>query len=239
VWQWFWWQGGLLAAASTVASAETFSGSLSSGDVTGESGKYVDTYTIEVADGQELTVSMRSEFFDTYLIVEAPDGTTTENDDFGPSLSQVSLVADRGGTWTIRATSYSGGTTGDYTVEVTLGRIGESTVMEGRLDPRDELAIKGEYFDTHTLSFEPGAEYYVELSSYGFDGYLAVRGPSGEMWRNDDSGSTTLARVGPLQGASGDWTVYVTTSYEGEMGAYDLKVTKFGPTSGPPTPSVK
>lgn len=220
-------------AMSGAAQAETFSGNLASGDVTNESGKYVDTFTFDAADGQEITVSMRSDSFDTYLIVDSPNGTTTENDDFGPGLSQVTLVSDRAGTWTVRATSYSSGTTGAYTVEVELGRIGESTVTEGRLDPRDEIAVKGEYFDTHVVSLDPGGEYYVELTSYGFDGYLAVRSPSGQMWRNDDTGGTSLARVGPIAGADGEWTIFVTTSYEGEMGAYDLKVTRFGESATP------
>ena len=219
-------------ALGGAAQAQTFSGSLAAGDATNDGGKYVDTFTFEAAEGQEITVSMRSDLFDTYLIVEAPDGTPTENDDFGPGLSQVSLISDRAGTWTVRATSYSSGTTGDYTVEVALGRIGESTLIEGRLDPRDELALKGEYFDTHPVSLEPGGEYYIELESFGFDGYLAVRSPSGETWRNDDAGSTSLARVGPLVGAAGEWTVFVTTSYEGELGAYDLTITEFSGTPG-------
>jgi hypothetical protein len=222
-----------LLAMSGAAEAQTFNGSLASGDATNESGKFVDTYNFEAEDGQEITVSMRSDSFDTYLIVESPNGTATENDDFGPGLSQVTLVSDRAGTWTVRATSYSSGTTGPYTVDVELGRIGESTVTEGRLDPRDEIAVKGEYFDTHVVSLDPGGEYYVELNSYGFDGYLAVRSPSGEMWRNDDAGGTSLARVGPITGADGEWTIFVTTSYEGEMGAYDLKVTRFGEAAAP------
>jgi hypothetical protein len=227
-----------LLAFGGAAEAETFTGSLASGDETNDTGKYVDTYTFEVAEGQQMTVSMRSDVFDTYLIVQSPNGTTSENDDFGPGLSQVTLIADRAGTWTVMATSYSSGTVGDYTVDVELGAIGESTVTEGRLDPRDEIAVKGEYFDTHSMTLGAGAEYYVELSSYGFDGYLAVRSPSGEMWRNDDAGETSTARVGPIAGEDGEWTIFVTTSYEGEMGAYDLKVTRFaeGDAPGPATP---
>lgn len=218
---------------SGAAHAETFSGSLASGDATNATGKYIDTYTFEAANEQEITVSMRSDIFDTYLVLEGPDGTKMENDDYGPGLSQISLVTERAGTYTVTATSYSPGTVGAYTVEVDLGRIGESTLTEGRLDPRDEIAMKGEYFDTHNVAFDSGAEYYVELNSFGFDGYLAVRSPSGEMWRNDDSRGITVARVGPIAGADGEWTIFVTTLYAGEMGAYDLKVTRFAESDTP------
>jgi hypothetical protein len=225
---------GVLLVGSLPVAAQTFSGTLAAGDPVRESGQFQDTFTFEATEGQEVTVSMRSDAFDGYLIVESPAGTRTENDDFAPNLSQVSLVADQAGAWTIYATAYSSGATGPYEVEVELGRIGRSTVLDGRLDPNDELALKGEHFDTHAMPLEPGAEHYVELVSHGFDGYLVVRDPSGQTWRNDDAGSTTLARVGPLPGAAGEWTIFVTSAFEGQTGAYDLKVTAFEAGSAPP-----
>ena len=53
-----------------------------------------------------------------------------------------------------------------------------------------------------------------------------ARSPAGETWRNDDADSMEQSRIGPLSGV-GEWTVYVTTSYPGGVGAYDLEVIRF------------
>ena len=67
-----------------------------------------------------------------------------------------------------------------------------------------------------------GGQVIVELLSLGFDGYLVVTGPSGEVHRNDDAGSTQLSRIGPLTG-TGKWRIDVTSNSAGETGAYDLR----------------
>ena len=51
--------------------------------------------------------------------------------------------------------------------------------------------------------------------------------PSGQQWRNDDAGSTSLSRVENIVGAPGNWTVDVTTVGPGQVGAYDLRVIVF------------
>ena len=214
----------LLAAA---AAAETHSGELTSGDATRDSGQYVDTYEFQGQESQRATVTMTGESFDTYLIVESPGGEQFVNDDFAAGTSQLDLLLGEAGTWKVMASSYGGGESGSYQVEITLGATGAAETREGRLDDRDTMGIKGEYYDTHTIQAAPGTELFVELESLGFDGYLAVKSPSGEMFRNDDAGSTSLARVGPLAGAAGDWTIYATSNGAQEVGAYDLRIIRF------------
>jgi hypothetical protein len=91
--------------------------------------------------------------------------------------------------------------------------------------------------DTHTFEGEAGTRYLIELTSLGFDGFLAVEPPAGDMLRNDDAGSTRLSRVGPTAAPkTGTWTVYVTTLGEDEVGAYDLRIIAMPPESGAATP---
>lgn len=215
------------ALVAVAAGAQTHSGTLASGDATRDGGQYVDSYEFEGQESQRVTVTMTGDSFDTYLIVESPSGEQYVNDDFSPGMSQLDLLLGQSGTWTVMASSYGGGESGDYEVEIALGATGTIETNEGRLDNRDTMGIKGEYYDTYTIQVAPGVEFFVELESLGFDGYLAVKGPSGEMWRNDDAGSTSLARVGPLTGAAGDWTIYATSNGAEEVGAYDLRVVRF------------
>ncbi len=215
-----------LLLAGTTLRAETFEGSLSNRDQTRPDGQYYDVYHFEASAAQHVTVRMEAEW-DSYLIVESPSGEASENDDFEPGASQVDLIADEAGEWTVKASSYSAGETGDYRVIVTLGGVGKVEAEEGRLDSRDQSSIKGEYFDTRTMQVKAGSQAYVELRSLGFDGYLAIRSPSGQLWRNDDAGSTTRSFIGPLDGEAGDWTLYVTSVGAEEVGAYDLRIIRF------------
>lgn len=217
---------GLLAAP---AVAQTYSGALEPGDTAREFGELYDAYPFEAQEGQQVTVRLEGEpNLDTYLIVRSPSGTEWTNDDFeGNNVSQVSFVAGEAGTWNVWASAYNSEQRGTYTVVITPGGIAEVTTVSGRLDPSDTQSIKGEYYDTHTIDAPESGTFSVELVSYGFDGFLHVASPSGQHFRNDDAGSTTLSRIENLQGAPGAWTVDVTTIGEGAVGAYDLRVLVF------------
>ena len=128
-----------------------------------------------------------------------------------------------GGEWAILASAFTMDLGGAYTIEVTLGGIAEMETISGRLDPSDEEALKGEYYDTHTIEIADETPFTLELVAFGFDGYLVARSPDGQVWRNDDAGDASLSRIGSLSGA-GTWTVTATTRFAGEVGAYDLHV---------------
>lgn len=218
----------LLLTALVVASAssaQTLSGELTESDLTRDNGARYDVHEIEVDEREQLTIAMVSEEFDTYLIVRGPDGGEWINDDFeGDRNAFVEMIAEEGGTYTIWATGFGSGDYGAYTVVVDrMGQV-EMEVTEGRLDYKDERTIKGEFVDMHDIELAPGGSYVIELLSLGFDGFLYVRSPSGEEWRNDDAGTTSLSRVGPLEGEAGTWTVGVTTVQPNGVGAYDLRV---------------
>lgn len=216
----------LLAPA---AFGQSFTGTLGDGnDLARTEGEPYDRYTFTAQKNQQVTVRMTSEDFDTYLIVRTPDGTVHENDDFeGVRVSQLEFVAPADGTYEVWASSFSGEASGGYEAVVTLGGIAQVEQVEGRLDPRDEVLPKGEYVDRIERTISATSPFTVELESYGFDGYLIVKSPSGQYFRNDDDGSTTMARVRSLQPASGTWTIYVTSASPEAVGAYDLRIVTF------------
>ncbi|MEL6704689.1 MAG: PPC domain-containing protein [Bacteroidota bacterium] len=218
----------LALALALPAAAQDFSGSLDDTDDTRENDAYYEVYTFEAEADDEVRVRMESSDFDTYLIVYGPTDEEYYNDDFeGTSVSQIEFAAPMTGTYTIWATSYAAESTGDYTVDVTTTAFVVAEEISGRLDPADKQSIKGEYFDSMTVTAPASGQFYVELRALGFDGYLRVVGPSGEMWRNDDygdGGGYRLSRVGPLNGDGGQWQIDVTTYGTEEVGAYDIRV---------------
>lgn len=218
-----------LLLLATVAQAQTYEGALEAGDSVREGEIWYDAYTFEAATAQRVRVRMTSSTFDTYLIARSPTGVETINDDFeGQEVSQLDFLTSEAGTWTVWASAYGATMSGAYTLEVNLGGIGKIETLTGRLDPSDAVALKGEYYDTHSIDVKTSEPFMIELVSLGFDGYLVVTAPSGETWRNDDAGSQTLSRVGPIQGM-GTWRVDVTSVAAGEVGAYDVRIITLPP----------
>jgi len=204
-----------------------FEGSLSSGDQTLESGQWYDVFHFDALKGQKVVVRMESSDFDTYLYLNSPSGNSWDNDDYeGESVSQLEVIATEAGEYEIWASSYTSDMGGTYYIVVELGEVAEIVTIQGRLDHADTQALKGEYFDSHVFEITTDVQVQVELMSLGFDGYLIVTSPSGSVWRNDDAGSTSISRIGPVAGEQGKWRVDVTTVSEGEVGAYDVIVSK-------------
>lgn len=97
------------------------SGTLEDGDATLESGEFADSYTIDVQAGQTIVVDMVSTSeLDPYIILKAPGGGQTENDDYegDRTRSRVEEVASESGAWRVMATSYEPGESGTYTVSI-------------------------------------------------------------------------------------------------------------------------
>ena len=215
--------------AAPFAHAQVERGALGTGDLQRANGTFFDAYPVVLAANQELSVDLTSDAFDTFLVVRFPDGRTLENDDFnGTTTSQIRFVPREAGTYQVWATSFEKGE-GAYVLDIVRGRQAEVLVLSGRLDPQDAASVKGEYVDTVAFEFPAEGAATVELQALGFDGYLRLTSPSGQVWRNDDApgGDVSRSEIGPLLYEPGAWTADVTSAGEGEVGAYDLRVLVF------------
>ncbi len=220
----------LLLCAPPIASAQTqhLSGTLSDGDPVREYGGPYDAFAVDLQAGQQVTIRMESDAFDTYLVLRGPGGSEESNDDFeGTQVSQITSVVAKAGTYTVWASAFAENGRGDYTLMIKPGNIAQIETIEGRLDPRDEQLPKGEYADRIERAIAASSPFTVEMESYGFDGFLVVRAPDGQTWRNDDAGSATWSRVADLPPMAGTWTVWATSLGAGEVGAYDLRILTF------------
>ena len=210
---------------AVVSGPPDFRGVLDDTDAMRE-GKPVDSYTFDVREGTEVTVTMTAEAFDTYLVVRAPGGQEWTNDDFGDTrTSQVSFTPTARGTYTLLATAFSTDGRGPYEVRVRAVAATVVSTTSGRLDYQDLQQIKGEFYDTLTLRAPTSGAFYIDLLSLGFTGFLRVTSPGGVRTSGQQAYSAeTPVRIGPFEGERGTWTVDVTTQGPGQVGAYDVRV---------------
>jgi hypothetical protein len=217
-------------------------GALTQSDTMLESGEYYDSYSF-IADGDSrIQIDLRSNDFDTYLIVVPPEGDQLENDDAdSTSHSAVELAAGAFGQYRVLVTSYEQGETGDYLLTITQAADGDHSSIdaappprqivvdsstEGSLETSDSRLGDGEYSDVFSFDAQAGQAVRVELRSSEFDTYLAVMTPSDEIFQNDDfEGSTSRSVVEFVVSESGTFTVMATSYEGGETGRYELALT--------------
>ncbi len=214
-------------------------GVLEDGDATLDLGEFVDEYTVN-GTGGSLVVDLRSDAFDTYVIVIGPDGQALENDDYQGEINRSLLVADTrdGEPYRVLVTSYAAGETGRYRLElrdevasVTAGVRTESGVLE----VGDEQLDAGEYVDRYTFEAVPGQRLRADLTSDVFDTYVALQTPSGQAFNDDDGGGRAGHSLLDLDlTEAGTYTVYVTSYAAAETGPYQLSLDlteRFGASS--------
>jgi hypothetical protein len=221
-------------------------GALTAGDSTLESGEYMDSYEFIGRPGNQVTVDLRSEDFDTYVMLIDPSGEQEENDDAeDTSHSRIEMTLAETGVYEVIVTSYEPGELGDYELVIdqvdgagiqpnrepgTL-TVGRST--SGRLQYTDLEANTGEYRDLYAFDGTAGESIRVEMSSDDFDTFLALTTPGGDVIDNDDFEGSTARSVVELElPETGRYRVAATSYGAGETGAYRLLVDA---RSGPAT----
>lgn len=116
-------EGGVAEAVGS-GGLRQHSGDLATGDATLNSGEFVDSYTIDVEEGQTILVDMMSRSdLDPYIILKSPSGEQYENDDYegDRTRSRVEQEAEEGGAWRVMATSFTPGESGAYDITIRTG----------------------------------------------------------------------------------------------------------------------
>lgn len=229
------------AAIVAGSGARSESGSLEDGDETLGSGEFMDIYTIEGRPGQRLSADLRSDEFDTFLILQSPSGETVENDDADSiSRSLIDTELSELGTYRVVVTSYDVGGTGEYSLDlsqqegapssqaaprdvITLG-LGENT--SGALASSDVVSESGMYEDAYSFTGNAGDTLRFSVRSSEFDTYLRLITPSGEAIENDDfEGNTSESAVEISLQESGRYRVVVSSYSVATEGSYTLSAT--------------
>ena len=210
-------------------------GQLQAGDEQLNSGEYADVYTFRGQAGQHAVIDVRSQQFDTYLMVIAPSGEQVDNDDHegDRTRSLVSLPMTENGSYRVYVTSYKPGETGSYTLSIgaeTASTGAAASLNEsGVLQQGDDTLRSGEYIDSYLFDGLPGERVDIELTSNDFDTYLILVTPSQEQIENDDAnGDTSRSFIQADLTEAGTYRVVVTTYEPGERGAYRLTMAPSG-----------
>jgi hypothetical protein len=226
------------SAATVQAAQQSYNGRLENGDLTLQSGEYHDSYSFEGNPGQRVSIDLRSDDFDTYVILVSPSGEQEENDDANGTNSQLVVDLTEQGSYEVWVTSYSEGETGSYQLEIANGdsgingsvsadvnnlSIGES--LTGNLSSTDSRAVTDGPEDAFVFYGEAGESVIIDLESGEFDTYLTLITPDGEHIENDDfQSSLQQSQVSLSLPQTGRYRVIVS-SYGGQgLGDYLLSV---------------
>lgn len=107
-------------------------GTLQSGDDIMRDGSLFDIHLIEGQAGQEISIFLESNEFDTYLMVISPSGEfTAENNDAGDSTnSSVTIRLPESGVYGVVANAFSASGRGQYTITVRETQSANSTSLQ-------------------------------------------------------------------------------------------------------------
>jgi hypothetical protein len=187
--------------------------------------------------GQRIMIDMASSSFDTYLMLRTAEGILLARDDDGGdgNNARIRTILPRSGTYSIVATSFGAGASGDYSLTVgewlvpdapAAGQAQSLTMgqtRDGLLEPGDDLTGDGPYQDQWTFELAEGARFRVEMRSSDIDAYLILLGPDGATLATNDDGSGRDAVIAMRAARAGRYTALATTY--GDMpvvGAYRI-----------------
>ncbi len=226
-----------LFRSSAIATASTISGTLDNTDQSNptRSGCFRDDYLLTgLTTGQTVQLNLNSSVFDTYLqLVNAATGeVVTFNDDFNGLNSQITFTAQAGVNYVARATTYSSGSTGAYSLISSIGDltsavpISANQTINGTLvtsDPTNSLR-SGSFYDGYLLSnLGAGQQVQVNLNSSAFDTYLqVVNAATGEVVATNDDPNSSNSQVSFTALAGVNYIARATSVTAGATGAYSL-----------------
>ncbi|HEU0298663.1 MAG TPA: hypothetical protein VFR37_04395 [Longimicrobium sp.] len=174
-------------------------------------GAYEDTWVLRAVAGEPVTISMRSDDFDTVLRVGWwVDGRWEElahDDDGGDGTnSRLTFTAPRDDEYLVRASSFDEGEEGAYTIMAIganpIDTLGLPMILQagepafGTLEEGDAMEGDATLVDVWEYAGHEGETITIEMASGDFDTFLRVRvmredGRWDELGADDDGGSGT------------------------------------------------
>jgi hypothetical protein len=198
------------------------------------------TYQLQAEPGEVLEIVLRSDFFDTYLELEDSDGNYFYNDDAeGISTSRLYYTVAGSGQAQITVSSYSDDFDPSFvfTVEVMAMDLPDEEYPSGyELSDGEQIetvllptSSSGDYIEKlYTFSASAGEELQLDLSSFEFDTFLTVYGPSGQFFDDDDGGDGSDSMLRLIAPETGLYEVRVSSFGGDDTGSYTLSFARLG-----------
>lgn len=245
--------------AAPLAWGEPQTGSLGEGDWQID-GINHDSYRLMAEAGAGVEIVMRSDDFDTYLVVGRLDENgvfqeiARDDDGLGEGLnSRVRFVADEAGEYVVRARSFSSySTQGTYTLQLTpwaggsapVGSIALGATVEGQLSETDATSEGEGAYDAFRFQGVAGQRIRIEARSDAFDTVVSLARYAGygqfESLAFDDDGlgeglNSALNFTLP---ADGTYDIRISSFGSEGTGAYSLNLIDRGMQPPPPPPGA-
>jgi hypothetical protein len=217
----------------------TASGTFTTSDCPSFDKSFIDSYTTAVDAAGAYLFSETSSAVDTYLFLDAGDGSLiAENDDASDVDSNSSIKAlIPAGNYVIAANTFDTGETGDY--QLSSSKTTESienceTVFIARgittsqnLAPTD-CVNSGFYSDDVLIFVHTGQSITVTVNSSDFDAYIEIYSRGGLVASNDDKSATSTDAEVTYTVTTTDYYLISPTSKlsgaAGTTGAYTMIV---------------
>ena len=210
-----------------------------SGQLTEKSGilpadnSFFDLYSFEGRAGQQITIEMKSQEIDPYLILLGPNQREIAQNDNGAGGKNaritVRLPAD--GTYTLLANSNEARQSGAYTLE--LKASAPTAPSRAILQEEGALVAGGpvlpsdnSLYREYTFEGRSGQSVTISLESTDFDPYVAIFGPNNRLLaENDDaSDANKNALLSVTLPATGRYRIVVNAYDASGRGRYTLTV---------------
>lgn len=107
-----------------ITMGQTINGTLTTSDILRSDNTYADGFYYDGRAGEQLTITLRSDDFDAWLVLDDPNGPMFEHDDdsAGGTDSRLTVTLPHDGRYVILANVVQSGKTGSYTLTLSRGK---------------------------------------------------------------------------------------------------------------------
>ncbi len=236
-------QPNLCAITTPHTFGSTTSGALATTDCQLSDGTFIDFYSVTVAQANAY-VFRETAAFDTYMYLDASDGTPiAENDDESDAVTNSAIKALLPpGTYVIGANSFDANVTGNYSIssstaptnvgncEVVFAVKGVSTNqnIEATDCPWPSAAAPTQYADVYYIFLKTGQQVTISMSSATIDSsleFFRLDNPAVRVAQNDDKDATTKdAQIVYTATGTNYYAMVARTGPNLQTGAYTLQI---------------
>jgi CHAT domain-containing protein len=193
-------------------------------------------HELELQAGEIYMIDLRSVDFDTFLRLEDAAGKKiSTNDDISTTdrNSRLGFAPKKTGTYRAVVTTFEGGLTGRYRLQVgTLEKIGEPTVVAGKITEKSPKSKTERSYEVHKVEFRAGELWLIDLLSKDFDPVLYAISPLGKLIAFDDDGGDGMnARLVLGIADTGAHELLALALGVGAKGEYTLRLQRLERTS--------
>ncbi|MEG3954079.1 trypsin-like peptidase domain-containing protein [Microcoleus sp. herbarium2] len=193
---------------------------------------FFDLYSFEGKAGQQITIEMKSQEIDPYLILLGPNqrGIAQDDDGAGSKNARITVRLPADGTYTLVANSYKASESGAYTLELKASATEPSRAIlqeEGALVAGGPvLPSDNSLYREYTFEGRAGQSVAISLESTDFEPYVAIIGPNDRLLAQNDEGSDSAknAFLSVTLPATGRYRVIVNAYDASGRGRYTLTV---------------